>query len=536
MPDNEPIPLFLAGMVFFLLGLDAIKTELRGLASRSVRDRARAAVASPLRAAVVGMGFGAVSQSATAVSMVLSGLISAGLVPMRRALSIVAWANPGTSVITFLAAINLSAATLWLIGLVGLLMRHKRLLRARAALGAVLGIGLMLFGLIQLKRAAAPLPEADWFHGVSSFLNASLVVAFGVGALLRVGIQSSSGIAVILIALCGRDVLAANNALMVVHGTSLGIGVSVLLMGRGFRGEALRIAYYQALVNLLSGAFLALWLIAASLTGLPSLLDLSAALQLNTETSLATGYLVQMLLCPVFGFLVRNRIEPFLERLAPESAEHALARPRYLTGSDLDEPEIAIDLVAKEQLRMLEAMPALLDAGRSDMGASTGLDRDALLPSLRELHTEISGFLSEILGRSHDAELTTAFLTASERQQALGELATNVDSLARTVTTIEADSPARMLGGLLVESADMMLHTAVDAFRDDDPLDREMLAHVTADRGEQMESIRTRTARTESGSALDQAQILYAASLFERTAYLVRRATVAAGSPRATGS
>lgn len=528
MPENEPIPLFLAGLVFFFLGLDAIKTGLRGLASRSVRERARAVVASPIRAALIGMGFGAVSQSATAVSMVLSGLISAGLVPMRRALSVVAWANPGTSVITFLAAVNLNTATLWLIGLVGLLMRQKRLLQARALLGALLGIGLMMFGLIHLKRAAAPLPQAEWFGTITSILNASLLVAFALGAVIRIGIQSSSGIAVILIALCSRDVLDLDNALMVVHGTSLGIGCSVLLMGGGFRGEALRIAYFQALVNAISGAVLALWLLAATWTDLPSLLDLCAALELNTGTSLAAGFLVQMLLCPLAGFVLGSRIEPMLARWAPESAELALARPRYLSDADVDEPEIAIELVAKEQLRMLGALPALLDAARSDQAASSGLDASALLQSLRELHAEIGDFLADVLERANAADVTRSFLVASERQQALGELASNLDSLARTVSAIQPASSARTLGEMLVESADMILHSAVEACRDEDPLDREMLAHVTADRGEQMESIRTQTAQSALGAPREQAQVLYAASLFERTAYLVRKATAIA--------
>ena len=125
---------------------------------------------------------------------------------------------------------------------------------------------------------------------------------------------------------------------------------------------------------------------------------------------------------------------------------------------------------------------------------------------------------------------------ASERQQALGELTANLDSLARTVVSIQTDSPSRTLGGLLVESADMMLHTAADACRSEDPLDREMLALVTGDRGEQMESIRSQAAHAESGSPREQAQVLYAASLFESTAYLIRRATAAAEPLRQTGT
>ena len=52
------LPFLLAGLAFFFLGLDAIKDSLRGLASRSMRARAVAAVASPFRAALLGVTFG----------------------------------------------------------------------------------------------------------------------------------------------------------------------------------------------------------------------------------------------------------------------------------------------------------------------------------------------------------------------------------------------------------------------------------------------------------------------------------------------
>ena len=110
MSAAESLPLFLTGLVFFCLGLDGVKASLKGLASRSMRRRARAAVSSPFRAAVLGVTFGALSQSATAVSFLLAGLVSARLLPLARALSVVAWANPGTAILAFLAAVNLNLA------------------------------------------------------------------------------------------------------------------------------------------------------------------------------------------------------------------------------------------------------------------------------------------------------------------------------------------------------------------------------------------------------------------------------------------
>ena len=523
--DGHAIPLFLAGLVFFFLGLDGVRTGLKGLASRSVRRRAQAVVASPVRAAVVGIGFGAVSQSATAVSMVLSGLVSAGLVPMRRALSVVAWANPGTAILAFLAAVNLTAATLWLIGLVGLAMRQKRLHGARPALGAVLGVGFMLFGLVQLKAAAAPAQESAWFASLSGALDASFLLAFLAGALLRIVIQSSSGIAVILIALASRGVLDPAHAMTTVHGTSIGIGASVLLLGGGMRGEALRIAYFQAIVNAIAGVALGAWTIVAGATGTPSLVEILGRLHLGLESALATGFLVQMLLCPAAALLIGRRAEPLLARLAPESEEQGLARLRYLSEGAAEEPEVALELVAKESLRFLEATPALLDGARLDAAAARGLDAKTLAESLAALDAEIDGFLAEMLEHENTRETTNRALAAGARQQALGELATNLAELAAAVAAIPDESPGRFLGGLLVESLDAMLRTAIDVARDGAAIDRELLAHMTADRGEQMEAVRRGAATGDAGSAREQAQILYATSLFERAVYLLRSAT-----------
>lgn len=538
--EGHAFPLFLTGLVFFFLGLDGVRVGLKGLASRSVRRRAQAVVASPVRAAIVGIGFGALSQSATAVSMVLSGLVSTGLIPMRRALTVVAWANPGTAILAFLAAINLTAATLWLIGLVGLAMRQKRLFAMRPVLGAVLGIGFMLFGLVLLKSTTAPAQKSAWFASASGALGSSFLLAFAAGAFLRVVIQSSSGITVILIALASRGVLDPAHAMMVVHGTSIGVGVSVLLLGGGLRGEALRIAYYQAIVNALAGLALGAWAIVADVTGAPDLVAILGRLHLGLETALATGFLVQMLLCPLAATIIGGRAESILARLAPESEEQGLARLRYLSEGATEDPEVALELVAKESTRFLEATPALLDGARLDAAAARGLDAATLAESLVALDSEIDGFLAELLERENTHETATRALAAGARQRALGELASNLAELAAAVAAIPADSPSRMLGGLLVESLDAMLRTAIDVARDGAEIDRELLALMTADRGEQMEAVRRGAAVGTTGSAREQAQILYATSLFERAVYLLRTATRAhetdtPGNPRADG-
>ena len=523
MSAAESLPLFLTGLVFFFLGLDGVKASLKGLASRSMRRRARAAVSSPFRAAVLGVTFGALSQSATAVSFLLAGLVSARLLPLTRALSVVAWANPGTAMLAFLAAVNLNLATLWLIGLAGLGLRNRKLRSANAVLGAVLGIGFLLFGLTQLKRAAAPVQEAEWFATISVALNGSLVLGFIAGALLRVVIQSSSAIVVILIALCGKGLLGVEQAMMVIHGTGVGIGLSVILLGQGLRGEALRISYWQAILNACSASLLGTWMLFAATDLLPSLPELLARVRVNIETDLAIGFLLQMLCCPLAGWLLRRRSEGILGTLAPEAAEDALARPRYLDEGVLEDSEIAMDLVRREQARVVSALPALLDRARLDAAATTGLDHREVRAALGSLGAEIAGFLADLAAAEKDHDRGVQIASAIARQQALAELVESVDEMATAIDRLPADSMARMLGGGLAEASDVLLGTLREWLERSDSADRDLLEAMTSDRGEQMESVRRNAVGGEFGSPEDQATILYATSLFERTVYLARR-------------
>jgi phosphate:Na+ symporter len=523
----DALPGFLTGLVFFFMGLDSIRSSLQGLASRSMRKRAERATASPVRSAFLGLGFGALTQSATAVSFIVASLVATHVIALRRGLAIVAWANPGTAALAFLAVVDLRIATLWLLGTVGLSLRNRRTASVRPALSALFGVGCMLFGLLQLKDAATPAQDAAWFLAMSSVLNASFLLAFVIGALLRTVIQSSSGIAVILITLCGEGLLTPDHAMMTIHGTSLGIAMSVLLLGRGAGGEAMRIGYFQALVNLIAGTVMGLFMLAMNLLSLPDIVELLGSLGLGLKSSLACGFLVQMLLCPLAAAMLGDRGPALLHRLAPESAAVSLAKPAFLSEAAAESAEAALGLVSAEQHRMLAAMPALLaplrarDAAEAQRAAR---EAQARSESLAALNGEITGFLVEVLERANEPATAHAYLHAGDSQQALGEIATDLTRLVRAIASMPEGSTARMIGGLIADSAESTLQEAI-AITAEPHADRTRLDAMLEDRRSQMEPIRRIAAQSDFGTAHEQASIQFASTLFERLAYLLRRAT-----------
>lgn len=316
---------------------------------------------------------------------------------------------------------------------------------------------------------------------------------------------------------------------MAIHGTGIGVGLTVLLLARQLRGEPLRVAWWQAVINGIAALVLATWLLLAAWTGLPSITDLLGGTGMAVETQLAVGFLLQMLLCPLAAVLIGSRAPALLERLAPMRAEDALLTPRYLSETVVDATEIAVDLVGREQQRIIGAARTLLDPARLDAGGASGLDVRAVRSGLDALGTEVRLYLAEVLERASDPRTSAAVVAANGRQQALGELIETLDALATAIATLPDGSPARELTGIFAETLDTLLATLADLMRDGDPTDRAILAAMTADRGDQVELLRARTASGELGAPATGASVLYALSLFERACWLCRR--IADGIP-----
>jgi Na+/phosphate symporter len=238
---------------------------------------------------------------------------------------------------------------------------------------------------------------------------------------------------------------------------------------------------------------------------------------------LATGFFVQMSMGAVFNALLSANAPRILSRLVPDHAEEELAKPAFISENNSDSPELAVELVQREQVRILRAAPALLDRARLDRTHSTSGSSAALHTSLVALHTEIASFLAECTEHAHAHEAGTLLVHAIGREQVVGELIDAIDALGTEVSAMSDGTSASTLCGGLVEATDAMLHVLADALEGTDEMDREILAAMTSDRSEQLESVRRSAASTHFGTPREQAATLYAISLFERVVYLARR-------------
>src|SRR5580704_13153555 len=105
----------LAGLGLFFCGVHFVSINLTPLAGRRFRFVLTRLVKWPWLAAFTGALAGVVTQSTNAVTYVIIGLVSGGVVDKRRAILIPTWAHVGTSALVILVAINFKVAASYLV-------------------------------------------------------------------------------------------------------------------------------------------------------------------------------------------------------------------------------------------------------------------------------------------------------------------------------------------------------------------------------------------------------------------------------------
>jgi phosphate:Na+ symporter len=494
-----------------------ISENLRRLSGQQFRKLLLRSTHHPVKAGAVGVVLGALTQSASVVAFILSGMTASGLLPMSRALMVLAFANVGTALLVFIATLDLHLPILFLIGISGLILAFQVFNKLKPAFSVLLSVGLVFFGLDLMKQVFKPLSHSEGFASVGKFLDYWPDLAFFAGMIMRTFVHSSSALAAIAVTVGKSGGLDEFPSMLSMAGLGVGTAIATYLLSSNLRGVPKQIALYQSATNTLAGVLLGVLLMVEHLTHVPLLMALDDRLTPSLAGRTAYMYFA-FNLAILFVSLVTLRWAPaWLERMCPPTKEQDLSRPQYLQTEALASPETALDLVALEQLRLLKSMTGLLDVTR---GTATDVQLAGLHEAAGVLSGEIRQFLGALVGDQLSPNLTARVISFQRKQETLRSLEDNVFLFAQT---LETRTGGDKLAGRLVESLDMIVLTAVDALTSRDAVDVGLLTQLTDDRGSLMERLRKQIKVEEEEDAASVAALHYATTLFERNVWLLRQ-------------
>jgi phosphate:Na+ symporter len=518
------IGLFVSGMGFFFFGLHLVTSHLQQSGGHKLRRLLARVTDRTWLSCLLGVLAGAVTQSASAIAVILASMTASGIVTVRRALPILAWTNVGATLLIFLALLDVRMAVLYLLGLSAIAFSYGRQLRWRTLFGVVLGICLLFYGLDAMKQSGQAFQEMAWFQELWGRAQQAFFLAFASGVLLAFVTQSSNAVILLGVGMAQHRLLVAENTMMVIYGAHLGSTLARLVVGGGMKGSSRQVGRFQDLFKIIgSTVFVALFYLEV-LGGVPLVHALAAACADAIETQMALVNLFYNVFMALGLTLLLQPMVRLLDRLWPATAEENLAKVEFIYPQALDFPETALDLVEKEQARLLLRLPDFL----APLTTLNGPPRPAKLEDLHRAFTnlakEIELYCAALFDRRHNQATSERLINIQSRENLLEFLE---EALYNLVTSVVQSPPSDRLKLLIqnfAEALDFMLRTAGEAAASLDPAEAELLVQLSGDRSDLMSKIRSLYLSAEHDlNQADKILLLTLTTLFERIVWMVKR-------------
>lgn len=247
------------GLALFLYSMDELSRALETAAGQRMKSLLAALTGGPVRGVLTGLAVTAVLQSSSAVTVMLIGFVSAGLLTLRQAVPVIFGANIGTTATAQLLAFRAEDAR-WAILLAGVLLGFACRSEKGKAIGrALTAFGLLFEGITVMSGAMAPLAESPLFRSWMLHVREKPLLGLLAGLCMTLTVQSSSATIAVLQNLAaqpgpaGGSMLGLTGALPVLLGDNIGTTITAILASIGRGRDAQRTAAAHAVFNL-SGA------------------------------------------------------------------------------------------------------------------------------------------------------------------------------------------------------------------------------------------------------------------------------------------
>jgi len=241
----------LGGLGLFLFGIRMISDGLQKLAGPRMRFILDRFTTNRVIALLAGVFITSVVQSSSATTVMTVGLVNAGLMGLKQAIGVVLGANIGTTVTAQIIAFKLTDYALPVIG-IGMLMKLLgRTEKVRYWGDALLGFGMIFYGLLLMKQGMEPLRDAPWVSNLFIHFSKTPIPGVIAGALITILFQSSSATVGLVIALAFSGVVDFYGAAALVLGDNIGTTITAQLAAIKTNVSAKRVAMAHTMFNVI---------------------------------------------------------------------------------------------------------------------------------------------------------------------------------------------------------------------------------------------------------------------------------------------
>ena len=249
----------LVGSVAMLMyGLKVMSEGLQKMAGSTLSNVLGTMTTNRFSGVLTGAFITAAVQSSTATTVMTVSFVSAGILSLVQAISVIMGANIGTTFTAWIMVLGGGSFDLRLIVYTAIVLAVVLIYtKKNANLGDFLmGLSLLLLGLTTLKINATEMhldqmaPVRNFFVATSSWGYGSYFLYLLVGGVLTFAVQSSAAIMAITMTLCSTHVLPIDMGISLVMGENIGTTITSNIVALSASVQARRAAMAHLVFNL----------------------------------------------------------------------------------------------------------------------------------------------------------------------------------------------------------------------------------------------------------------------------------------------
>ncbi len=241
-----------------MLGLEFMSNGIQALAVNKMQALLAKIAGTPIKGVLAGTAITGVIQSSTAMTVMVVGLVNAGVIGLRPAISVIMGANIGTTLGNGLIALPLGPLGLILGGIFALVYVFAKTEKIKNIALACMGFALIFYGLNLMTGGLRPLRNMPEVMSVISNLRADtymgLVYCLLIAAFITALIHSSSATIGIVMGLGSAGVLDWQTAVAFSLGADLGTTITSWMASLNLSKNAKRAAYAHISFNIIGVA------------------------------------------------------------------------------------------------------------------------------------------------------------------------------------------------------------------------------------------------------------------------------------------
>lgn len=430
----------LGGLAVFIYGMNLMSESLQKAAGEKMKSILALLTKNRIMGVIAGALVTAVLQSSSATTVMAIGFVSAGLMSLPQAISIIFGANIGTTMTAQIIAFKITDYIYAFIFVGFILTFVCKSERIKSIGQTIFAFGLLFLGIETMGDVMKPLASSPVFTDLIGKVSGIPVLGLLLGTAMTLVVQSSSATIAVLqnfAAQPGVDgvtsILGLVGAIPILLGDNIGTTITALLASLGQSRDAKRTAIAHTIFNL-SGSLVFIWFIKPYAALIQAISPKGPEVEVISR-QIANAHTLFNLTMTVVWVCLLGLMVKIVMWLIPDAKDAKVnpLQPAFLDKKVIGQPTAALKLVAKEVLHCSGMVKNML----KDLAGLSKSEDPALVGKIKEqgqtLHSlmeAINDYLAELFSAGVLTELqatqTAKLMHVCGDVERMGELAVDL--------------------------------------------------------------------------------------------------------------